>query len=501
MFSVRRRGLCAIAALVTGATLAGGLAAPAAMASTGPKAAPGTDSTVTIRAGGVRTAEHGGLDLTKTAWPRTYTHAGEQVTYTYSVTNTEHFTLHDVHVTDDHVNGPISCTPSRIATGQTATCTATYTITGADVRRGHVTNTARAIGKTPHDQYVSSRPADATVRAKKQKAAIGLVKSAAPHAYGAPGQTITYTYRVTNTGDVPLHSIMLDDNKLGAITCPRTTLTPGKSMTCTATYTTTQRDVRAGHIDNSAIVIGHPRKGRPVIDTDRVRIVAHRHPGIQLEKVASPTGYARAGQLISYTYTVTNTGTVALWHITLTDDKLGAITCPKPALAPGKSMTCHATYVTTQADVDAGRIANSATVTGHPHKGHPVTGTATAVVTAVQHPGIALAKWAHPATYERAGQRITYTYRVTNTGDVTLHGITLTDNKIHGPIACPMSALAPGKSMTCHAVHTTTRADVRAGHIKNVAMDAGWPPRGGRVTARAEADVVARTLPVVPVTG
>src|SRR3984885_11831325 len=476
MFSIRRRRLGATAALVAAATLAGGLAAPAAMASTAATAARGAH-TSTIRVGDVRTAENGGLDLTKTAWPRAYTHAGEQVTYTYAATNTEHFTLHDVHVTDDHVNGPISCTPSRIATGQTATCTATYTITGADVRRGHVTNTARAIGKTPHDQYVSSRPADATVRAKKQKAAIGLVKSAAPHAYGAPGQTITYTYRVTNTGDVPLHSIMLDDNKLGAITCPRTTLTPGKSMTCTATYTTTQRDVRAGHIDNSAIVIGHPRKGRPVTDPDRVRIVAHRHAGIQVEKVASPTGYARAGQLISYTYTVTNTGTVALWHITLTDDKLGAISCPKPALEPGKSMTCHATYVTTQADVDAGRIANSATVTGHPHKGHPVTGTATAVVTAVQHPGIALAKWAHPATYERAGQRITYTYRVTNTGDVTLHGITLTDNKIHGPIACPMSALAPGKSMACHAVHTTTRADVRAGHIKNVAMVAGWSPR------------------------
>ena len=185
MFSVRRRGLCAIAALVTGATLAGGLAAPAAMASTGPKAAPGTDSTITIRASGVRTVEHGGLDLTKTARPRTYTHAGEQVTYTYTVTNTKHFTLHDVHVTDDHVNGPISCTPSRIATGQMATCTATYTITGADVRRGHVTNTASAIGKAPNDQYVSSRPADATVRAKKQKAAIGLVKSADPLAADA----------------------------------------------------------------------------------------------------------------------------------------------------------------------------------------------------------------------------------------------------------------------------------------------------------------------------
>jgi hypothetical protein len=494
MFSFRRRGLGATLALVAGATLAGGLAAPAAMASTAAMAARGADHTITTRAGA-------GLDLKKSAWPRTYTHAGERVTYTYKVTNTKYFTLYDVHVTDDHVNGPIPCTPSRITVGETATCTATYTITRADMRRGHVTNTARAIGKTPYDHYVSSGPADATVYEKKQEAAIRIVKSAFPHAYSGPGQTITYTYRVTDTGDVPLHSIMLDDNKLGGITCPRTTLAPHQSMTCTATYTTTQRDVRAGHIDNSAIVVGHPRKGRPVIDTDSVRIREHRHPGIELDKAASPTQYAKPGQLISYTYTVTNTGTAALRRITLTDDKLGAITCPQPALAPGKSMACRGTHVTTQADVDAGQIANSATVTGYPRKGRPVTDTATAVVTAIQRPGIALAKSAYPPAYRGVGKKITYTYRVTDTGNVTLHGITLSDNKIHGPIACPKSTLAPGQWMTCHAVHTTTKADVRAGHIRNVAQDAGWPPRGAEVTAGAEANVVARPLPVVPVTG
>src|SRR6201986_4973718 len=112
MFSIRGRGLCAIAALVTGATLAGGLAAPAAMASTGPKAAPGTDTALTIRAGGVRTPENGGLDLTKTARPRTYTPGGGRVPFPYPVTNTKHFPLHGGHVTDDHVNGPIFCRPS-----------------------------------------------------------------------------------------------------------------------------------------------------------------------------------------------------------------------------------------------------------------------------------------------------------------------------------------------------------------------------------------------------
>ena len=130
-----------------------------------------------------------------------------------------------------------------------------------------------------------------------------------------------------------------------------------------------------------------------------------------------------------------------------------------------------------------------------------MTGTATAVVTAVQHPGIALAKSAHPATYDRAGQRITYTYRVTNTGDVTLHGITLTDNKIHGRIACP-SVGAGARQVDGLPRGGHHHQGGRAGrHLRNVAIDTGWPPRGGRVTAKAEAVVVARTLPVVPVTG
>ena len=70
----------------------------------------------------------------------------------------------------------------------------------------------------------------------KNKADIRLLKSAFPRSYDAAGQTITYKYRVTNTGQVPLFRITLTDNRLGRITCPRTMLNPGKWMTCTGTF-------------------------------------------------------------------------------------------------------------------------------------------------------------------------------------------------------------------------------------------------------------------------
>ena len=125
-----------------------------------------------------------------------------------------------MHVTDDRVRGAIPCTPSTLATGETATCTAEYTISQADVDAGHVTNTAHANGRTPNDDDVTSPPAVATVTATRTPG-IHLLKSAFPTEYAEAGETIHYAYTVANIGNVTLHHVTLTDNRLGPITCPR----------------------------------------------------------------------------------------------------------------------------------------------------------------------------------------------------------------------------------------------------------------------------------------
>ena len=74
-------------------------------------------------------------------------------------------------------------------------------------------------------------------------------------------------------------------------------------------------------------------------------------------------GVATPGDLISYTFVVTNTGDVPLTGVTVTDPKVGlsAISCPATTLAVGASMTCTATYAITQADINAGSVTNTAT--------------------------------------------------------------------------------------------------------------------------------------------
>ena len=66
----------------------------------------------------------------------------------------------------------------------------------------------------------------------------------------------------------------------------------------------------------------------------------------------------------------------------------------------------------------------------------------TAAARATRAPAIAKRKTAFPMEFDAPGEQITYTYTVSNSGNVTLHDVTLTDDRL-GAVACPASALAP----------------------------------------------------------
>ncbi|MFN8191651.1 MAG: hypothetical protein U0R78_14645 [Nocardioidaceae bacterium] len=90
------------------------------------------------------------------------------------------------------------------------------------------------------------------------------------------GDTILYSFVITNTGNVTLTSVGVTDAKVGPVTCPVTTLAPGASTTCTKSYTLTQADVDAGVVNNTATASGTSAHGRGG-DRDRLHHHAH-HP-------------------------------------------------------------------------------------------------------------------------------------------------------------------------------------------------------------------------------
>ncbi|MEL7542931.1 MAG: hypothetical protein AAGJ70_04075 [Pseudomonadota bacterium] len=242
---------------------------------------------------------------------------------------------------------------------------------------------------------------------------LALVKTATVNDGGDridAGETITYTYTVTNTGNGPaldVNVLELAASFTGVGALPNPTFVSGGAdldgdaddadlavapgggaITFTATYTVAQDDIVAGGVTNQARATATGSSGGPVDDLsdDNSNAVGANdptvtplapEPSLMLAKVADNDSDRAAGETITYTYTVTNTGNVAINGVTVSDAHNGSGPAPTPGnetlatdvaplgdstdaatnaswdtLAPGDSVRFTGGYVVTQADVD-----------------------------------------------------------------------------------------------------------------------------------------------------
>ncbi|MBP2475726.1 putative repeat protein (TIGR01451 family)/LPXTG-motif cell wall-anchored protein [Crossiella equi] len=398
------------------------------------------------------------LQIDKVADPAT-AHEGDQITYTIRVTNPSGAPARDVRVSDprfpacDRVFGTLAGGRS-----ETYTCT-------APAPADDVTNTAKVTGTSSLGDALDGT-SSATVDVIHP--AITLTKQADKPAYRV-GDQVVFTMTVTNSGDVPLTALRVEDPKVPD--CARNlpgVLAPGerRAFTCTTTAPV-QDDV------NSATASGADRLGKRVTDAAEAPVPIVR-PGIELTKTADPTT-VRAGDEVTFTLTVRNTGDSPLDPVRIEDSRTPACarTLPGP-LAAGASQTHTCTARLTET------TTNTATATGRDGSGQDVTASAQATVTVLK-PGVAIEKSATPQVV-RAGEEVTFTIRVTNTGDSELTGVTVTDPKVP---ACDrvLDRLAPGASreLSCRAPVTEDQV--------NTATVTGTPPVGPPVTASDDASV------------
>jgi hypothetical protein len=102
-----------------------------------------------------------------------------------------------------------------------------------------------------------------------------------------------------------------------------------------------------------------------------------------LTKSANPTLYSKAGDIITYTLVAKNTGNVTLHDVSISDPKLGTLTCTpnQPTiLAPNGTLSCTGTYTIQAADLTVFSVTNTATVNGKGPQDQPVSATATATI-------------------------------------------------------------------------------------------------------------------------
>ena len=413
------------------------------------------------------------LAIAKTADPLTYSQLGQVITYTYIVSNPGYFSLYgQVTVSDDKAADESCPSVNSIGNhdryldpGEELTCTATYTITQADLDAGSVTNIATAT-----IAGITSPPDSATVTIV-QVPALDLAKNADPLTYDQPGQVISYTYLVTNTGALSLLGpVTVDDDKATNETCPPVSsvgngddyLDPAENLTCSASYTIAQGDLDAGSVTN----IASASADGTTSPADTATVTAVQTPALSIFKTAEPLTYDQTGQVITYTYSVTNSGNITLYDITVLDDKT-VVTCPDTSggLSPLSDISCTATYTITQEDLNAGSVTNTAYATD----GSTQSDTDSATITAVQTPALAITKTANPLTYDHNGQLITYTFLVTNTGNITLYNITVLDDKTATTCPDTSEGLDPSNEITCTAAYTITQEDLNVGSVTNTA--------------------------------
>jgi hypothetical protein len=176
---------------------------------------------------------------------------------------------------------------------------------------------------------------------------------------------LTVTYQLTLTAGSFNHKIVsITDSTTSDIgSCSSlvgSTIIAGSSTPCT--YTEVLSGPGTSTFVNTATVTYDSAGGDVLSNDSKVDF-----PGMSLDKSSTTTLITAAGQVVPYSYLITNTGTSSLSGISLVDNKTdSAPSCPSTTLAVGASMTCTGSHTVTLAELTAGgNLVNIATASSN----------------------------------------------------------------------------------------------------------------------------------------
>ena len=372
----------------------------------------------------------------------------------------------------------------NVASGKTVEATAKYKITEQDIVNGSFVNVVTASFSKDKEVYSRFQATD-TVKTEPVRKQIAVEKTILPEyekSVYALGDTIKYSIVATNKGNQTLKNVYVTD----ALTQDEwyfTELRPGQPTVALETkeYTVTEEDILKGSVVNVATATSDEKPevtpGEKEVPTEQ------KKPSLFITKEADKTSNIKAGDVINYTITVTNNGNVTINDIEVKDNLTGDTfnknvfnLIGSISLAPGEHREFTVRYTATQNDIVNGSILNVATVTGTDPDGNPVNDeTEKTVTTEKANADYTVTKTVdNPKAEYKVGDVINYTIRVTNTGNLTLNNLTVTDQMqgasgnavianragvtVNGNTAT-IATLAVGASIELKASYTVARAD------------------------------------------
>ncbi|MGE5225767.1 MAG: hypothetical protein ACM3OO_02725 [Planctomycetaceae bacterium] len=237
-----------------------------------------------------------------------------------------------------------------------------------------------------------------------------------------------------------------------------------------------------GTVDNTATVTIANGDG----DQDSASITVNC-PDLGIQIVKGGPDLAHVGDTVTYTFAVSLTTPEPLGDVTVSDAKCDA---GAPAyvsgddgdgwLQPGETWNYTCTHVVTAEDPDP--LPNTATVSGTADDGRTVTAEDSHTVDLI-HPAIAIKKTVNPASGV-PGDTVTYSYKVTNTGDTTLFDVSVDDDVIGHIGDIPQLDAGATVTLTKDWVLPSNQIEVT-----NVGTATGTDTLGTQVSAQDDASI------------
>ncbi|MBI5386986.1 MAG: hypothetical protein HZA90_20120, partial [Verrucomicrobia bacterium] len=267
----------------------------------------------------------------------------------------------------------------------------------------------------------------------------------------SPGQTLTFSGSVSNTGNVTLTNIVVVNNQPSPNTpvFTRPTLAPGEVVSFTGSYTAPTNCSVADTLTATATsrcgggVSSVASATCPILTTPQIAVT-----------VLCPVSPAVSGGALTYSGTVRNAGDITLTNIVVVSDRPAPNTSvfTMAALAPGASRN-----FTNSLTVPANVCSVTTTFSGRGKdicSPNLVTNTVSTTCPITTAPAIAVTL-ACPTAPVATGGLITYSGTVRNSGNVTLNNVTVVNNQSVPSTVLTVASLAPGATANFTASFTT----------------------------------------------
>lgn len=431
---------------------------------------------------------------------------GDTVTYRITVTNMGQGTLTNVVVSDDRYPAEGGFTIASLAPGATQTHEFSTTL-GAGVASTFV-NTASATADTPPDSQVA--PTINTDSAGIEVANYTTVKTSDPASGSTvvPGQKVTYTVTVTQTGSAPANAVLTDNltavlndatynndasASVGAVSVAGDGLSWNGTVpvggTATITYSVTVNSPPAGDQILTNVVTS---PGCEPVDGQTPDCTTTHPVGVYtVDKSSDPASGATTapGGKITYTVTVAQTGPGALTGVNISDDlsavlddatynndataSAGTVNVTSPTLAWTGDLPVGAVVTITYSVTVAPQGTGDGTITNTISAETP-GGTTRNRSTTHYVSDLTVTKTVDPAsgTTVSAGNKLTYTLAFKNTGT----GATIVDytdllSRVLDDANVTTAPASSGPALTASAITNgefTIRGELAAGQTATV---------------------------------